>query len=168
MPSLRIITRLPLTTATHISRSITDDDLSDAELELHDEGDDSRLVDKARTVEDGKQCIVTYDILLSPIYCVPVLYFHLIPVRPLEDLVPKLLRSQMQHVGVMGAVSTTVSISLVAQTPEENPDRCRGPMLSKDRIIPSQACPSTLSTRATLRTPCAQSVLLATSAPCIT
>lgn len=60
---------------------------------------------------------VEYNILLSPTYRVPVLYFFLrnLPANGLqgveavhEYLVPKQLKSGMRNVGVMGGISMSV------------------------------------------------------------
>jgi ubiquitin-like-conjugating enzyme ATG10 len=61
---------------------------------------------------------VTYDVLLSPSYCVPVLHFSvndstggpiidLASVYP--DVVPSSYRSQVRDMGVIGAISMTVN-----------------------------------------------------------
>lgn len=62
---------------------------------------------------------VEYNILLSPVYQVPVLHFFLRSSRFLgsdslkpiyEYLVPEAYRSELEHVGVMGGISMTVSV----------------------------------------------------------
>ena len=63
--------------------------------------------------------VVHYDVLLSPSYRVPVLYFsivdsqHRYPPTPetlYSFLIPPTFRTQTEHVGVIGGITTTVRI----------------------------------------------------------
>jgi hypothetical protein len=64
---------------------------------------------------------VVYSIILSPIYCVPVLYFwtqnshsrYLTPtlLNHLDQYIPSLIRPQIKSIGVLGGISICVSTS---------------------------------------------------------
>ena len=93
----------------HTKASNTSDDVDEVEL---DEEDDE-------VAASALPCpaVVHYDIMLSPSYRVPVLYFtvvdsqHRYPPTP-ETLhsfvIPPTFKTQTEHVGVIGGITTTV------------------------------------------------------------
>jgi ubiquitin-like-conjugating enzyme ATG10 len=95
----------------HTNAPNTSDDVDEVEL---DEEDDE-------VAASALPCpaVVHYDVLLSPSYRVPVLYFtivdsqHRYPPTP-ETLhsfvIPPTFKSQTEHVGVIGGITTTVRI----------------------------------------------------------
>jgi ubiquitin-like-conjugating enzyme ATG10 len=95
----------------HTKAPNTSDDVDEVEL---DEEDDE-------VAASALPCpaVVHYDVLLSPSYRVPVLYFtivdsqHRYPPTP-ETLhsfvIPPTFKSQTEHVGVIGGITTTVRI----------------------------------------------------------
>ena len=85
---------------------------------------------------------VEYNILLSPTYRVPVLYFFLrnLPSGSLSGLdavhgllVPEQMRSELQQVGVMGGISMSVR----KHRPNHNDAM---PLTSRGRTIPLPTC----------------------------
>lgn len=87
------------------------------ETELAEENDDEAAVTATRS-----QAVLHYDVVLSPSYRVPVLYFtvsdsqHRYP--PNMDtlyscVIPSMFRTQAEHVGVIGGITVTVRIRRV-------------------------------------------------------
>ena len=82
--------------------------------------DDPELVPRRPTQQNPStsSVMVTYDILHSPTYQVPVLYLHLSPTKtcipsPIDPealynlLVPPSMHAQLAHIGVVGALTQT-------------------------------------------------------------
>lgn len=81
--------------------------------ELVDDGDDEVIIEAM-----APQAVIHYDILLSPTYRVPVLYInisdpqHRFPptmATLYEYLIPPHFKSETQNIGVIGAITITVS-----------------------------------------------------------
>ncbi|KAL6235148.1 hypothetical protein BDW75DRAFT_147370 [Aspergillus navahoensis] len=88
-------------------RSVDNEDTPNSQLEAWEE--DSEVLIRTSSIRELQ---VDYDILLSPTYQVPVLYFVLRPAdKPLgidevyDYLVPDQYRKNIQNVGIMGGIS---------------------------------------------------------------
>jgi hypothetical protein len=111
---------------------------------------------------------VDYDIVLSPTYQVPTLFFIFPAICQVGSnaidaayryLVPHQYGSSLKNVGVMGGLSFGVrEPPLVKSSPTISE-------LTMDSIIQSPACLPTSSIPVTLRTPCATSWATETSIP---
>jgi ubiquitin-like-conjugating enzyme ATG10 len=91
------------------------DDATDLEDELED--DDAETL----TTPPQSHTHIVYDILLSPAYRVPVLYFRLLDPQHrfpptmatlYEHVIPPQYRAQTEHVGVIGGITIVVSTLL--------------------------------------------------------
>ncbi|RAK82465.1 ATG3/ATG10 family protein [Aspergillus fijiensis CBS 313.89] len=110
-PILRITRRIShVSIPAYNSQSSADDPIRERYTEAY-EDDPEALI---RTPEPSVSLHVVYDVLLSPTYQVPVLYFNLRPTDhpgPLgidavyQYLVPSQYREELQSVGVMGGIS---------------------------------------------------------------
>ncbi|KAF9886195.1 hypothetical protein FE257_011918 [Aspergillus nanangensis] len=111
-PILKLSRSLDTTNIPHYSNSLSEaEDPQESQLEIR-EDDPEALV---RTSNPGVGLQVDYDIILSPTYQVPVLYFILrqadnpIPLgidAIYQYLVPDQYREELESVGVMGGVSS--------------------------------------------------------------
>lgn len=97
--------------------------------------------------QNGYSPYIEYNVMLSPTYGVPVLYFflHNLPNRTVSDiksvhdiLVPKHLQATLKDVGVIGGVSMSVGRLLARKESKANKR-----LIGRHRTIRSQTFPRT-------------------------
>lgn len=112
--ALRLSTKLPMTLGIqeHYDGEACIDD------EIHEIDGEEKPNGFIPAGESREQVLVVYDIILSSTYQVPVLYLRFKDAvsnrwrqdsELLERIIPRVLRHQVKDLGVMGAISMTVS-----------------------------------------------------------
>lgn len=107
------IAYLSITKMLPLHPSVTDASSETDEVELNEDDDE------VAQTSNSSRISVHYDVVLSPTYQVPVLYFALSDIQHrypptmetlYSHLIPPAMRAQTEHVGVIGGITVTVRL----------------------------------------------------------